>query len=341
LSAFEFDVAVLIGRFQPFHKGHAALLDKALEMAPRVVIVLGSALQARSAKNPFTWEERAAMIATTLGEEQQSRLSFLPMRDYYDDQRWAESVLSLVKPLCATSDKVALVGYLKDASSQYLNRFPDWEFIGASQQGDFDATSVRQIYFEGDDAQVTQTLLSGLVPAQIGHYLKGWARLPHYARMRAEHHAVEESVRKYGRGPFVTVDAVVTAAEHVLLIRRGGTPGNGLLAIPGGYLEPRERVLQGAIRELREETGLGILDSTMEAALQGVAVFDHPDRSQRGRNITHAHFYALKQARPPQVEAADDAAETHWVPIDELVAMEDQFFSDHFNILNHFLHLTP
>src|SRR6185312_17484078 len=47
------DVAVLIGRFQPFHNGHAILLRRALETAPKVVVVLGSSFHARSSKNPF------------------------------------------------------------------------------------------------------------------------------------------------------------------------------------------------------------------------------------------------------------------------------------------------
>lgn len=49
------DVAVVIGRFQPFHNGHAGLLKLALETAPRVV--------------------------------------FVAVRDYYEDRRWANAVL--------------------------------------------------------------------------------------------------------------------------------------------------------------------------------------------------------------------------------------------------------
>ena len=49
---FTFDMAILIGRFQPFHRGHAALLGKALASAPQVTVVLGSALGARNTKNP-------------------------------------------------------------------------------------------------------------------------------------------------------------------------------------------------------------------------------------------------------------------------------------------------
>ncbi|MBG6222322.1 cytidyltransferase-like protein [Janthinobacterium sp. CG_23.4] len=71
--AYSADAAILIGRFQPFHNGHAGLLQTALASAAQVVVVLGSAFHARSAKNPFTWQERAAMIAATLPETQRAR----------------------------------------------------------------------------------------------------------------------------------------------------------------------------------------------------------------------------------------------------------------------------
>lgn len=337
-----FDVAVLIGRFQPFHNGHAMLLAEALAAAERVIVVLGSARQARNAKNPFCWKERAAMIASTLDEAASERVSFVGVRDYYDDRRWSEAVEkeveAEVQAQCReTARRIALVGFQKDASSHYLSRFPRWTFLAAPQYGEIDATSIRQIYFEGEHPGATQALLSGLLPESIVHYLKGWARLPQYAQMRDEHFAIEAYRKQWGTGPFVTVDAVVTAADHVLLIRRGNTPGKGLWAVPGGFLEPRERVLQGAIRELREETGLALLESTLEENLKVVAVFDHPDRSQRGRTITHAHWFDLGHCRLPEVAGADDAAEARWVPRADLPTMEASFFEDHFHILNHFL----
>lgn len=335
-----FDAAVLIGRFQPFHNGHAALLAKALESAERVIVVLGSAFSARNAKNPFNWEERAAMIRCTLDEAQRARVTLLPMRDYYDEARWASAAAGLVDRTLSGGARVALIGYLKDASSQYLNRFPNWQFMGMPRQGEIDATAVRRIWFEGEDPEVTQALLDPLVPSAVLHYLRGWAVLPMYAELRAEHLAVEDSRKKWGNGPFVTVDAVVKASDQVLLVRRGRAPGKNLWALPGGFLEGRERVLQGAIRELREETGFAVLDATLENALAGTAVFDHPDRSLRGRTITHAHFFDLKQARPLEVSGADDAAEAKWVPVDDLASMEGVLFEDHFNILNHFLCLV-
>nr|MBL8411102.1 bifunctional nicotinamide-nucleotide adenylyltransferase/Nudix hydroxylase [Dechloromonas sp.] len=339
----EFDVAVLIGRFQPFHNGHAALLATALDKAAEVVVVLGSAHAARNARNPFTWEERAAMIGASLNEAQRERVSFLPQRDCYDDRRWAAAVAAAVGQAVAPGARVALIGHLKDASSDYLKRFPGWSFIPVHQQGEIDATALRRIFFEGEETAAgkaaTQALLGGLVPPAVLHYLLGWAGLAPYALLRAEHAAIEESRRIWGSGPFITVDAVVTAAGHVLLVERGRAPGKGLWALPGGFLDGRERVVQGAIRELREETGFALLDAELEGALKGVAVFDHPDRSARGRTITHAHYFALECSRLPEVAGADDAASAFWLPIGELAANESRLFEDHFNILDHFLGL--
>ena len=50
-----YDTAILIGRFEPVHTGHLALLQHALGVAKQVIVIVGSAFQARSPKNPFTW----------------------------------------------------------------------------------------------------------------------------------------------------------------------------------------------------------------------------------------------------------------------------------------------
>ena len=101
--------------------------------------------------------------------------------------------------------------------------------------------------------------------------------------------------RTWGRGPFITLDAVVLCAGHVLPVRRGRHPGKGLWAIPGGFLELTERLLDGALRELQEETGLVLKTHLRPYELRKVAVFDHPDRSQRGRTITHCPLLSAKR----------------------------------------------
>lgn len=338
------NVAVLIGRFQPFHEGHAGLLAKALATAPKVVVVLGSSFHARNAKNPFTWQERAAMIGATLSEKDRARVSFVPVRDYYDDTQWADAVHREVARFHDASAQVALIGYFKDPSSYYLNHFPQWHMVASEATHEIDATDIRRIYFEAEDLEISLSVLESTVPPAIRLYLKAWALLPHYAGLVEEHRFVAKYRAAWKKAPyapiFSTVDAVVACAGNVLLIRRGGFPGKGQWALPGGFVEQRERLLQSAIRELTEETQLGVLASTLEDALVDVKVFDHPDRSQRGRTITHAHYFDLKSDALPSIEAADDAAEVTWIPITQLASMEESFYEDHFHILDHFLALS-
>jgi bifunctional NMN adenylyltransferase/nudix hydrolase len=340
----QIDVSVLIGRFQAFHNGHATLLQLALETAENVVVVLGSSFHARGTKNPFTWRERADMISATLSVADRERVSFVAVRDYYDDVRWANAVRGKVEKLFPQARRVALIGHFKDASSYYLNRFPHWQLVAAEQLLAIDATVIRRVLFEADDMKVSLDVIAHYLPLTIRQYLKAWSILPHYAALVKEHAQLLAYQAAWQATPyppvFTTVDAVVKTAGHVLLVQRGGFPGKGLWAIPGGFLDQNERLFQGAIRELFEETNLAVLSSTLENTLVDVKVFDHPGRSLRGRTITHAHFFDLDTSHLPDVSAADDAAQAAWVPIEKLRKMEELFFDDHFHILDQFLMLT-
>jgi bifunctional NMN adenylyltransferase/nudix hydrolase len=338
------DVAVLIGRFQPFHNGHDSLLRKALDTAPKVVIILGSSFHARSAKNPFTWQERSAIISASLAKKDRQRVLYIPVRDYYHTQRWAHAVTVKVTQLLPNARHIALIGYFKDSSSDYLNHFPLWKLVTAEQKADIDATRIRRVLFEAENIDVSLDVIADMVPTAVRQYLKAWTLLSCYPALVQEYDMVKAYKAAWQAAPyppvFTTVDAVVKTAGHILLIRRGDFPGKGLWALPGGFLEQHEQLLQGAIRELSEETGLGVLIPSLIDALAGVAVFDHPDRSLRGRTITHAHFFDLKTEQLPSVKGADDAAEASWVPIENISGMEDMFFDDHFHILDHFLGVT-
>ncbi len=340
------DLAVLIGRFQPFHKGHAALLQQALDAAPRVVVVIGSAFQARTPKNPFTWQERADMIRQALSAEDQARTTFLPIRDYYDEVKWQQAVRSGVHSLSGQHSSICLVGHFKDTTSNYLARFDGWRLIAADRNSPVDATQVRDTYLgsPSEALEANLTALNGSVPPTTLDFLRTWAKTPFYPALCQEWRMLKKYKEAWSAAPyppvFVTVDAVVRCAGKVLLIQRGQPPGVGLHAVPGGFIEQRETAYQSAIRELREETRLDLPPSTLKAALKGSAVFDHPDRSQRGRTITHAFYFDLGKGPLPKVQADDDAQSADWFDIAEIPKMEDQFHDDHFHILDHFLGLT-
>ncbi len=329
--------AVIVGRWQLFHKGHETLLRAALATAEQVIVVIGSAHRARDVRNPFTWEERQAMVQAALPPDAAVRVQFLPVRDYYDDTRWNAAVLDGVTRMVQGNQRVSLVGYKKDHTSYYLDYFPNWTQKFVPQEFDIDATALRNVFFEGQDPDARLAVLAPYIHERVLAYLQAWARLPVYAQRVVEHATVVQYRKKWSADVYLTADAVVVANQHVLLVCRGGDVGNGQWALPGGFVEQNERFYSAALRELYEETAFKTLESTMRRAFKASQVFDHPQRSARGRLITNAFFFDLGSIRLPEVKGTDDAQDAKWVPIADLPAMEDQLFEDHAAILDRFV----
>jgi 8-oxo-dGTP diphosphatase len=128
--------------------------------------------------------------------------------------------------------------------------------------------------------------------------------------------------------PALTADVLVVAADpgddrSVLVIRRGGEPFRGLLALPGGFVDVGETVEQAALRELREETGV-VLDAD-ELRLAGV--YSRPGRDPRGWTVSVV-FRVDVDARPGAREG-DDAAAVEWVSVADALAHPTWFAFDH------------
>ncbi|HVX98944.1 MAG TPA: NUDIX hydrolase [Pseudorhodoplanes sp.] len=64
--------------------------------------------------------------------------------------------------------------------------------------------------------------------------------------------------RDYPGRPFLAVSAAILREGKLLIVRRGKTPSQGLFTLPGGVVEPGERLADAAAREVREETGLTV-----------------------------------------------------------------------------------
>lgn len=122
--------------------------------------------------------------------------------------------------------------------------------------------------------------------------------------------------------PAVTTDCVIFGFDgerlQVLLIERGIEPFKGKWAFPGGFIKMDESAEEGALRELREETGLD------NAYIEQFHAFSEPNRDPRERVITIAY---LALVRLQEVKAGDDAAAARWFPIDEIPSLA--FDHDH------------
>lgn len=337
----EYEYAVFIGRFQPFHNGHLEIIREALKKAQNVIVAIGSSRAPRTIKNPWTFDERAEMILDALGDDS-TRVSCTPLRDYfYNDQLWLSELHQKVRALTDGSDSIALVGQYSDESSYYLNMFPQWKFVPIHTSTRIHATEVRSRYFKGDD-------VSDFVPPEVQSHLVKYAGKDNfhgtYRDLVQEFVFTEQYKAQWANAPypptFVTTDTVVVQSGHVLLVKRKFNPGKGLWALPGGFLNPGETIIDSAIRELYEETKLLVPKAIARAHIvDEPKVFDYPGRSLRGRTITHAICIHLKDGYLlPDCKGADDAEKAQWVPIGDLHRMEEQFFEDHLSIIEHWLH---
>lgn len=328
----QYDIAVIIGRFQPFHNGHQHLIQEALTHAEEVLILVGSANKSVNIKNPFTFQERKEMIKSTF---QSMRVSVEPLADFtYNDELWVQNVQRIVsKHTARPSDKIVLIGHDKDHSSYYLNLFPQWSFKDVGHQDKLNSTDIRELLFD----RKTVNYLRGVVPQPIYEMIQNRVYSGGMANLIEEHEFIEKYKKSWAAAPYAptfwTADAIVIQQGHILLVTRGAMPGKGLLALPGGFVNQNEFTKDAMIRELREETVLKVPEPVLRGSIVAEKVFDAPNRSLRGRTITMAYLIHLKNIENglPKVKGSDDAAEAKWVPLGDL--KEEEFFEDHYQII--------
>jgi bifunctional NMN adenylyltransferase/nudix hydrolase len=327
----KYDLALCVGRWEPYHNIHHKLLNHALTLGEHVLIVLGSAKSAVSVKNPFTPQMREQMIRACFDEETNKRLTFADVRDYpYHENKWISEIQNIVRmeqdDLFEYEDdshthkntKVCLVGKDKDETTYYLKLFPQWtfeEFYDSSQESrTLNATDIRSMYLASDGTYSMRKALGqvrnasfvalrasweDLVPEPVAEILKQFAETEVYSWLAKEYAFNQKYIEdsKFKNLPFkptfVTTDAVVVCKGHVLVVRRGCNPGKGQLALPGGFLADGLTLKDNVIKELREETDIKLPNVLLKGLIRDQQVFDFPYRSMRGRTVTHGYYIPI------------------------------------------------
>ena len=348
VAGFRPDVAVFILRAQPFHFGHQSVIRRALEQARHVVLLLGSALQPRTPMNPFTHNERAAMIRASFDEADIARIQIVPLMDVlYNDPAWITNIRVAVQRVMARIEperpdpKIALIGHSKDESSYYLRLFPEWQSIDCDNYRGINATDLRRAIFDAggdlsdDSAPVLETLRK-VTPEPVIRLLRDFMAQPELANVVEEDRFIQNYKSGWAASPypptFVTVAAVVVQSGHVLLIERKTRPGLGLTALPGGFVREDESLEDGVIRELREDTRIKVPEAVLRGSIRSTDVFDYPKRSARGRTIAHAHLIQLRDSTSlPQVRGSEQRPVAFWLPFHQLDPQ--RMFEDHYHII--------
>jgi len=334
----KYDTVVFICRAQPLHNAHVEIIRRAKSLADNLVIIIGSAYQPRTYKNPFTTEERVAMIsniATRVGDPYCSVKVDVVRDTMYNNQVWATRIQSIASKHATDPKNIAIIGHDKDASTFYLKLFPQWTHEDVELIEPLNATDIRDLYFRKD---AHEGFIRHVVPESVFEFLAEFKKTDAYQQVIREREFIESYKKQYASYPyppiFVTVDAIVICSGHVLMIRRRSEPGKGLLALPGGFVNAdTDANLQDAmIRELREETGIKVPVPVLVGNIQDTKVFDAIGRSARGRTITNAYKITLPDGELPRVRGHDDAEKAIWMPISEISS--EECFEDHAHIID-------
>lgn len=344
------DFLVFIGRFQPYHNGHARVVERALALADNLIILIGSAHRPPCLRNPWSFREREQMIRSTLSDDKNERVHIAPIMDAtYNDDVWLASVQASVNGIIAAHNtqphkqpKVGLIGHAKDHTSYYLKLFPTWSSVDVPDTGRMSASDVREAIFKSDNGQWEDYRTSvkanagDLVPEPVLDFLNDYTRTDRFLGLRDEFDFIDAYRQRWNDAPyaptFLTVDAVVVQSGHILLVERRARPGKGQWALPGGFVSPTETLRESMLRELKEETSIKVPLPVLAGSIVAEGVFDDPYRSTRGRTVTHAYYVHLKpDAALPKVKGGDDALKAFWVPLADLDPQ--QMFEDHYFII--------
>lgn len=108
-------------------------------------------------------------------------------------------------------------------------------------------------------------------------------------------------------GAVVLRAATTTSVPEVLLVRRANPPLAGVWTLPGGRPEAGESLEQAVVRELSEETGLGV------RVVRELAVVEIAREGFRYR----IHDFLCVVVDALHEGAGSDALDLRWVPAEE------------------------
>lgn len=261
-----------VGRFQPLHKGHISVIEKALTEVDELIIGIGSSQYGYTKTNPFTLEERIEMIEKSVT----GNYKIVPIPDLDDFPAWVAHVEKITPKFDVvytgspiTKELFHQAGY--DVRDIVLTAGPS-------------GTKIRELITKGDESWKDH------VNEETAEVIQ-----KRFGEERIKHLYINEKYPK----PTMTVDGIIEYNDGIVLIKRKNTPYSNMYALPGGHVETGENVEKAVVREIEEETGL-------EFKIKGfLGVYSDLGRDPRGYYATTV-FYGEGKG---ELKAGDDASE--------------------------------
>lgn len=237
---------LFIGRFQPLHIGHVAVIEKALSELDSLIVGIGSAEKHHTAENPYTCEERKAMIESSV----KGISCIVPIPDINDYSSWVKHVKKLAGEFDVVYSGNEIVNKLFEEKGYAIERVSEIGYISSS--------AIRDMMVRGGDWEK-------FVPKPTADIIQ---KINGEERVRA--------LYKQYLNPIPAVDMIIKYNNGIVLVKRR----DGKYALPGGFMEFGESAESAAIRETKEETGL---DLKLEKLL---GVYSDPKRDPRTHIIS-------------------------------------------------------
>lgn len=135
----------IVGRFQPFHKGHMEIIKEVLRDSPSVIIGIGSAQYSHTLTNPFTAGERYLMISSTLEAAGIRNFYIVPIEDVNSNPLWVAHVESLTPSFRTIYTNNPLVGRL------FYEKGYDTRSFRLINRNEWSGTRIREKILNGGD----------------------------------------------------------------------------------------------------------------------------------------------------------------------------------------------
>lgn len=145
----KYELSLVLGRFNHIHNGHKMLIDKSIEMSKKTLILLGSAQESKTLRNPFLLETRKRLLNKIYNSDDIVVYGLDDMSHEHDISfKWGRYILDNVK--------------------KYMDRKPDVMFYGndESRNGWFapeDIEGIDEQIISRNIIKISATNLRGLI----------------------------------------------------------------------------------------------------------------------------------------------------------------------------------
>lgn len=273
------NIALYIGRFQPFHLGHLDAINQIkVKGFEKIIIGIGSSQEERTSRNPFSYYERREMIDMVL-RSKDIQYEFLSIPDFGDDKKWTEYILDN----CLDFEKVF-------SGNPHVEKC----FYGHKDFGNL---------------EINESVKATNIRKNLGNKVSDWEELvPNeiVSFIKSKISQLEEVLRPELKTPLLAVDGIVQRGDSILLIERLNPPFG--YALPGGFVDVGESCEDAVVRELKEEVDLDIESISL------FGVYSDPKRDSRGH--VASVVYVTKTSSNPL--AGDDAKDYYWIKLDDI-----------------------